>query len=262
MAVSAAELPAMSSEMGTSIEIANALRKRLASGLQQIAYFVIPSAVAFVLLGDVVIASIYRTGQFRHDDVLFVWAVLAGSAVGLLASTSGRLYSSAFYALRDTHTPLKFAIIRVVLTLSVGYVCALPLPSLLGIASVGEHPGSRSRRVVRVARIRSPAPCSPLSDRHSNKRPCTPFALMGSCDWSGTRIRRSQNCASFPQCHPYWYLRAAVLRSDLCWSNAFDGHREPRSIYPLLARSTIDLVPRFRVFRADDCGCRNDLGVM
>jgi putative peptidoglycan lipid II flippase len=134
MAVSAAELPAMSSEMGTSDEIAQALRKRLTAGLQQIAYFVIPSAVAFVLLGDVVIASIYRTGQFRHDDVLFVWAVLAGSAVGLLASTSGRLYSSAFYALRDTRTPLKFAIIRVALTLSLGYVCALPLPRLLGIS--------------------------------------------------------------------------------------------------------------------------------
>lgn len=134
MAVSAAELPAMSSEMGTSTEIAQALRKRLTAGLQQIAYFVIPSAVAFALLGDVVIASIYRTGQFRHDDVLFVWAVLAGSAVGLLASTSGRLYSSAFYALRDTRTPLNFAIIRVALTLSLGYVCALPVPRLLGIS--------------------------------------------------------------------------------------------------------------------------------
>ena len=134
MAVSAAELPAMSSELGTSTEIAQALRKRLTAGLQQIAYFVIPSAVAFVLLGDVVIASIYRTGQFRHDDVLFVWAVLAGSAVGLLASTSGRLYSSAFYALRDTRTPLKFAIVRVGLTLSLGYACALPLPRLLGIS--------------------------------------------------------------------------------------------------------------------------------
>jgi putative peptidoglycan lipid II flippase len=134
MAVSAAELPAMSAEMGTSDEIAQALRKRLTAGLQQIAYFVIPSAVAFVLLGDVVIATIYRTGQFRHDDVLFVWAVLAGSAVGLLASTSGRLYSSAFYALRNTRTPLRFAIVRVVLTLSLGYLCALPLPRMLGIS--------------------------------------------------------------------------------------------------------------------------------
>jgi putative peptidoglycan lipid II flippase len=53
--------------------------------------------------------------------------------VGLLATTSGRLYSSAFYALRDTRTPLNFAVIRVVLTVVLGYLFALPLPRLLGI---------------------------------------------------------------------------------------------------------------------------------
>ena len=131
MAVSAAELPAMSSALGSTEEIAADLRKRIRAGLEQIAYFVIPSAVAFVLLGDVVVATIYRSGHFQHADVLFVWAVLAGSSVGLLASTSGRLYSSAFYALRDTRTPLKFAVLRVALTFGLGYLCALPLPRML-----------------------------------------------------------------------------------------------------------------------------------
>jgi len=133
MAVSAAELPAMSSALGTQAEISGALRQRLTQGLQQIAFFVIPSAVAFVLLGDVIVATIYRTGHFQGGDVLFVWGILAGSAVGLLASTSGRLYSSAFYALRNTRTPLKFALIRVTLTLSLGYLCALQLPRLIGV---------------------------------------------------------------------------------------------------------------------------------
>ena len=133
MAVSAAELPAMSSALGTQTEIADALRQRLTQGLNQIAFFVIPSAVAFVVLGDVIVATIYRSGHFGGADVRFVWAVLAGSAVGLLASTSGRLYSSAFYAMRNTRTPLKFAVLRVALTLGLGYLCALPLPRLLGL---------------------------------------------------------------------------------------------------------------------------------
>lgn len=133
MAISAAELPAMSSELGTQEEIATALRQRLAAGLQNIAFFVIPSAVAFIILGDLVVATIYRSGHFGKNDVTVVWRVLAGSGIGLLASTSGRLYSSAFYALRDTRTPLNFALIRVALTLVLGYFCALPLPRLLGI---------------------------------------------------------------------------------------------------------------------------------
>jgi putative peptidoglycan lipid II flippase len=133
MSVSAAELPAMSSALGSQEEIAGAVRQRLAQGLQQIAFFVVPSAAAFLFLGDVVVATIYRSGEFTTRDVTYVWAVIAGSAVGLLASTSGRLYSSAFYALRDTRTPLKFAVVRVALTLVLGYLFALPLPPLLGI---------------------------------------------------------------------------------------------------------------------------------
>ncbi len=65
---------------------------------------------------------------------MYVWAILAGSAVGLLASTLGRLFASTFYALHDTRTPLRFAIVRVVLTTVLGYVAALELPSLIGLA--------------------------------------------------------------------------------------------------------------------------------
>ena len=61
-------------------------------------------------------------------DARYVWGIVAGSAVGLLASTLGRLYSSTYYALRDTRTPLRFAVIRVALTTVLGYLCALPLP--------------------------------------------------------------------------------------------------------------------------------------
>ena len=45
----------------------------------------------------------------------------------------GRLYSSAYYALHDTRTPLRFSMIRVGLTTVLGYLFALPLPRLLGI---------------------------------------------------------------------------------------------------------------------------------
>jgi putative peptidoglycan lipid II flippase len=45
----------------------------------------------------------------------------------------GRLYSSAYYALRDTRTPLRFAIVRVVLTTGLGYLCAIPLPHWIGV---------------------------------------------------------------------------------------------------------------------------------
>jgi len=133
MAVSAAELPAMSKALGKTDEIAEVLRHRLEDGLRRIAFFIVPSAMAFLALGDVIAAVLYQTGEFKHDAANYVWAILAGSTVGLLASTLGRLYSSTYYALRDTRTPLRYATVRVVLTTILGYLCALPLPPLLGL---------------------------------------------------------------------------------------------------------------------------------
>lgn len=135
MSISAAELPAMSGAVGSAdVEAAAAaIRARLDAGLRQIAYFVVPSAMAFLTLGDVIAAAIFQTGRFTAADARYVWGILAGSAVGLLASTLGRLYASSYYALRDTKTPLRYAVIRVALTIGLGYVAALMLPSWLGI---------------------------------------------------------------------------------------------------------------------------------
>jgi putative peptidoglycan lipid II flippase len=135
MSVAAAELPAMAGAAVDAVDYV-ALRVRLDAGLRQIAFFVVPSAMAFLALGDVVAAALLQTGRFRHEDALYVWGILAGSAVGLLASTLGRLYSSTYYALRDTRTPLRFAIVRVVLTTILGYLCAIPLPRWLGVDPV------------------------------------------------------------------------------------------------------------------------------
>jgi len=133
MSVSVAELPAMSSALGNEEEIAAAVRRRISASTRRIAFFVVPSAIAFLALGDVVAGAIYQTGHFTRADTIYVWGILAGSAVGLVAQTVGRLYSSAYWALRDTRTPLRFAVVRVILTTTLGYLCALPLPPLIGI---------------------------------------------------------------------------------------------------------------------------------
>lgn len=141
MSVSAAELPAlseisaMSGAGGVESSRADLLRQRLDAGLRHIAFFVVPSAMAFLALGDVIAGALLETGRFAHSDSVYVWSILAGSAVGLLASTLGRLYASTYYALRDTRTPLRYAIVRVVLTTVLGYVFAIPLPRWLGISS-------------------------------------------------------------------------------------------------------------------------------
>jgi putative peptidoglycan lipid II flippase len=83
----------------------------------------------------VIAAVLYQTGKFTHADSIYVWTILAGSAVGLLASTLGRLYASTYYALRDTRTPLLYAVLRVALSAILGYFFSIHLPGLLGLDS-------------------------------------------------------------------------------------------------------------------------------
>jgi putative peptidoglycan lipid II flippase len=136
MSVSAAELPAMAGAAGRDASAADTIPQRLNSGLRQIVFFIVPSAVAFMALGDVVAAALLETGRFTPADTLYVWGILAGSGIGLLPSTLGRLYSSAYYALRDTRTPLRYALLRVGLATVLGYLFAIPLTRSLGIPAV------------------------------------------------------------------------------------------------------------------------------
>lgn len=138
MSVSAASLAEMSRSRGetagaSAAESNEALRTQLERGLRQIALFIVPSMAAYMALGDVVVAALYKTGKFSQNDVASVWAALAGCSLGLLASTLGRLYASTFYALEDTRSPLWFAIIRVSLNTSLGYVAAVELPARIGL---------------------------------------------------------------------------------------------------------------------------------
>ena len=101
--------------------------------------------MAFLALGDVIVGALYQTGASARDDSMYVWGILAGSSVGLLASTLGRLYASTYYALRDTRTPLRFAVVRVLLTTALGIVLGVPrCRAGSGSTRAGALPGSRA----------------------------------------------------------------------------------------------------------------------
>jgi len=131
ISISAAELPALSGD-ATREDFAP-FRARIDAGLHRLAFFIVPSAVAFAALGDVVAATVLQTGRFRVQDSQYVWGILAGSSIGLLASTMARLYSVAHYALGDAKRPLRFACVRLFVAGALGYVCALVVPGLVGI---------------------------------------------------------------------------------------------------------------------------------
>jgi putative peptidoglycan lipid II flippase len=96
----------------------------------------VPSFVAFLAIGDTLVAGLYRAGEFGSADVEVVWLILGGYSLGLLASTTTRVYQSAFFALRDTATPARVALVRVVVALVAGTVLMVQFEpiTVLGVA--------------------------------------------------------------------------------------------------------------------------------
>jgi putative peptidoglycan lipid II flippase len=132
MAVSAAELPEMSSATGDDSARAQHLQTRLKSALRRVVFLVVPSAVAFIAIGGPIVAMLFEGGRFTAVETTMVWIILAGSALGLSAGTQSRLLGSAFYALGDPKPPLHAALVRVVITGALGWLFVLPVRHWLG----------------------------------------------------------------------------------------------------------------------------------
>jgi putative peptidoglycan lipid II flippase len=139
MSVAAAELPTLST---MNHRDRPSIVARLDRGLGRVAFFVVPSTVAFVLAGDLVVATVFQGGRFTADDAVQVGVILAVYGLGMLASTSSRLLQSALYGVGDTRTPALYAIIRVVVSLTIGIAIMFPLDAVQatqdGLAVAGE----------------------------------------------------------------------------------------------------------------------------
>ena len=124
MAVAASELPELSrsGEEGRAV-----LSRRVQAALERVSFFLIPSALAYLFLGDLIVSAIFQTGEFGTLESLQIYGVLAAYALGLPASGASRVLSSAFYALRDTGTPARLAVFRILISLSLGAALMLPM---------------------------------------------------------------------------------------------------------------------------------------
>lgn len=127
MSVAAAELPALSTMDQTDrVRIVT----RLDAGLGRVAFFVLPTAVAFVVAGNLVVTLLFQGRSFSADASIQVGAILSVYALGMVASTGSRLLQSVLYGSGDARTPAIYATIRVVLAAIVGITVMLPLDAV------------------------------------------------------------------------------------------------------------------------------------
>jgi putative peptidoglycan lipid II flippase len=114
VSVAAAALPELARD--STAATLDGLRDRFRGGWQRIVFYIAPSAVVLVLLGDYCAGILYRGGAFGAEAQHVVHLVLAAMAVGLLSFASVKLFASVYYALGDYRTPLVAALASLVVS--------------------------------------------------------------------------------------------------------------------------------------------------
>lgn len=139
MSVAAAELPTLSTMDHLS---KGAVVDRLDAALGRVAFFIVPSTVALLFAGDLIVSSLYQWRSFSADAAAQVGLVLSVYAVGLLAATATRVLQSSLYGSGDARTPAIYAVMRIAVSLPLGVALMFPLDAVRGdasgIALVGE----------------------------------------------------------------------------------------------------------------------------
>ncbi|MGV3708610.1 MAG: murein biosynthesis integral membrane protein MurJ [Gemmatimonas sp.] len=156
ISVAASSLPEFSRE-STTDEL-TPLLERLRSGWQRILFYMVPSAVACIAYGDMIVGMLLRSGKFGADDQRLVHAVLAAFAVGLISFGSVKLLASAHYALKDYRTPLRGSVSSLVVSALISVALVWPLrDTLYGAAGIalGTALGSYVNLSVQIRGLRA-----------------------------------------------------------------------------------------------------------
>jgi putative peptidoglycan lipid II flippase len=141
LSVAAAELPEMSRNRAGTAD--SEIGSRMRSGLRQIAFLVVPTSIGYLAFGFLIVGLVYRRGRFGLEDNWLTYLVLAGYAVGLIATSWSRLLSNVFYSQGETKRPARIAVFRVALSAALGVALMLQLDqfpvSRLSNAVIGDR---------------------------------------------------------------------------------------------------------------------------
>ncbi len=118
-----AALPALTRE----VDDAAAFKKIFLSTLYQMMFFIIPLTTILIVLRIPIVRLVYGTNIFDWSATVTTGLVLSAFAIGIPIQAALTLISRAYYALHDTKTPVKFAIIDVFLTIAIQIVCVFVL---------------------------------------------------------------------------------------------------------------------------------------
>ncbi|OWQ88748.1 murein biosynthesis integral membrane protein MurJ [Roseateles aquatilis] len=85
-------------------------------GLRMALLLALPCAVALLVFAEPLVAVLYQRGAFHSADVAHTARAVMGYGVGLMGLVGIKVLAPGFYARQDTRTPVRIAVLVLVLT--------------------------------------------------------------------------------------------------------------------------------------------------
>ena len=125
IAISTAALPSLATEAAN--KDLGQFQSTLNHALCLVFFITLPSMVGLIILGKPIIQILFERGAFDARSSVMTAYALFYYTLGLWAFSGVRIMVSAFYALQDTKTPVKVAVIAVVVNLTLSLALMGPL---------------------------------------------------------------------------------------------------------------------------------------
>jgi putative peptidoglycan lipid II flippase len=96
-------------------------------GLELALLLTLPATVGLVFCGEPIAAALFGYGRFDAADTHYTAQALAAFSVGLPSYVLVKVLTPGFYARQDTKTPVRYAIVSMVVNLALNLALILPL---------------------------------------------------------------------------------------------------------------------------------------
>lgn len=180
IAVSTAILPSLSRQASQGDH--QALKQTMAYGLRLTMFINLPAMVGLIVLAEPLVLLLFTRGQFDLHSARATAHALVGYGLGLWAFAAVRSVLPAFYALKDTTTPVKVAGFCLIINLGVSLVLMRPLLHV-GLALATTVSGAVNFLVLLWYLRQRLGPLGGRELLHSSLRVALASAVMGLAVW-------------------------------------------------------------------------------
>src|SRR2546428_2833737 len=118
-------LPTLS--RATADREAEKVRGLLSTTMRLLLFVTVPATLGLIVLRVPIIHVLFERGRFTREDTFLTASALAYYAIGLLPFASANIQATAFYAHRDTRTPVKVGALTFFLHLGLNFALWRPL---------------------------------------------------------------------------------------------------------------------------------------